>query len=137
MKLITHQQIRDALKYQLRLIKPNRVWLFDSDYCALSEDEFDDLVKEIEPVNMQFKVELFDCEDFAHVTSAFIKLKAAVKYPKGVAFGEITTRHLITKEIHTLNFVCFEDGTVRYYEPQGQVFIDNGASYYEPFYARI
>ena len=84
---------------------------------------------------MQFKTELFDCEDFAHVTSAFVKLKAANKYPKGIAFGEITIKHTVSKEIHSLNFLITENEKMYYYEPQGNLFV-NGKNY-KPFYARI
>lgn len=134
MKLITCQVIRDSLKSNLKLVKKNRIWLFDKNYCAIGKNEFEDLRKEIEPINMQFKTELFDCEDFAHVTSAFIKLKAANKYPKGVAFGEVTTRNNQTKEIHTLNFLITENEKAYYFEPQTMEFIVDDL---EPFYARI
>ena len=90
---------------------------------------------EIEPINMQFKTELFDCEDFAHVISAFVKLKAAKKYPKGVTFTEITIKHILAKNVHSLNCLITEDEKALYFEPQGMLFV-NGKNY-KPFYARI
>jgi hypothetical protein len=138
MKLISCQQIRDALKFKLKLVKENRIWLFDKHYCALSKEEFDELRKTVEPITAEYKAELFDCEDFAHVMSAFIKLTALAVhnvYVKGIAFGEITIRHTVSKEIHTLNFLVTEDKEAFYFEPQSQIFV-NGKNY-EPIYARI
>jgi hypothetical protein len=133
MKLITCQQIRDTLKRDNSEVR--NIWLFDKHYCALTIEEYEDILKEIQPINVQFKAELFDCEDFAHVTSAFVKLKAASKYPKGVAFGEITIKHTVSKEIHSLNFLVTEDEEMHYYEPQGSLFV-NGENY-KPFFVRI
>lgn len=135
MQVITCQQIRDALKFKLKLVKKDRIWLFDKNFCALNEEEFKKLLDEVKWAKVPFVRELFDCEDFAHVTSAFIKLKAAKKYEKGVAFGEITVRHSLTKQIHTLNFLVTEDLEAHYFEPQAEIFV-NGKNY-EPFYARI
>ena len=130
------QEIRDALKFKLKLVKKNRVWLFDKHFCAISKDEFDELLDSINPMLPQFEEELFDCEDFAHVLSALVKVKAREKkYDYGVAFGEITTRHNLTKEIHTLNFLVTDNLDAFYYEPQAYQFV-NGENY-EPFYARI
>ena len=134
MKKITCQDIRDALKFKLNLIKPNRIWLFDKHYCAVNKDEFEDILKDIEPIRVEYKTELFDCEDYAHVISAFVKLKAASSYPFGIAFGEITGRDSVFGNIHTLNFLITEDKNAIYFEPMDMKFIEDK---YDPFYARI
>jgi hypothetical protein len=136
MKLISCQKIRDALQFQHGLDGRERVWLFDKHFCGLSKVEFEELLKELNPINAVFKEELFDCEDFAHVLSAMVKLTALKKrYERGIAFGEITIRHLVTNNIHSLNFLVTEDLEALYFEPQGRLFV-NGKNY-KPFYARI
>ena len=55
MKLITCQEIRDALEFNWGLEGRERVWLFDKHFCALSQKEMDDLLDEIGPIKMQFR----------------------------------------------------------------------------------
>jgi hypothetical protein len=125
--------VRDSLKRSNPEIR--NVWLFDKQYCALTIKEFESVVKEIEPITVQFKDELFDCDDYALVTSAFMKLKAAALYPRSISFGEITIKHSLTGEVHSLNFLVTEDEKLHYWEPQGQLFV-NGDNY-KPFFVRI
>ena len=136
MKKITCQQIRDALKFKLKLVKPNRIWLFDKHYCAVNKDEFKDILKEVEPIKVKYQAELFDCEDYAHVLSAFVKLKAASSYSYGIAFGEITGRDTLLGNIHTLNFLITESEEAFYFEPMDMEFVEEKDKY-SPFYARI
>jgi len=133
METITCQQIRDALKRANPKVR--NIWLFDKHYVALSVDEFKKVLQTVEPITTQFKDELFDCDDYAHVTSAFVKLKAAAKYPRSIAFGEITVKHSMSKEVHSLNFMVDDKEKVHYFEPQGRIFVDGDN--YKPFFVRI
>ena len=136
MKLLTSRDVRDCLKLHWQMPVEARLWLFDTTYCGISVQKFEDIVRQLAPIEAQFAAELFDCEDFAHVFSALVKLQVTgMHYPKGIAFGEVTVRHTIAKEVHTLNFLIDDKLRPHYYEPQGKLFV-NGENF-KPFYARI
>lgn len=143
MKEILCQEIRDSLRFNLKLVKKNRIWLFDKHYIGLSKKEFGEVLSSIapiyNPIRDKYGEEVFDCEDFAHVLSAFVKLEALLKkYKYGIAFGEITTRQLDNRKIiHTLNYLITDNLEAYYFEPQAGIFLDEGEKLYEPFYARI
>ena len=111
------------------------IWRFDQEYAAPSLEEFNKIIEKVEPITIQFQEELFDCEDYALVMSAFVRLKAAPQFPKSISFGEVTTKNTLTGEVHTLNILITEDEEMLYFEPQGKVFVDG--QNYEPFFVRI
>ena len=133
MKLVTFEQIKNIIKNQHP--DARNIWCFDSQYSAPSLEEFNKTIEKVEPITIQFQEELFDCEDYALVMSAFVKMKAVSQFPKSISFGEVTTKNTLTGEIHTLNILITEDEEVLYFEPQGKVFVDG--QNYEPFFVRI
>lgn len=150
MKIISYLKVRELLRSELGLIKRGRIWLFDSQYTTLSKEEFSEILSEVDYIKTllnkyypNFTEELFDCEDYAHVYSSFVKLVAASdlgtmpKYEKGIAFGEISVESSMISDpaVHTLNFLITDDEKAFYFEPQANKFVE-GLSY-KPLYARI
>lgn len=134
MKIVTFEQIKNIIKNQHPGVR--NIWCFDSQYTAPNMEEFKEIIEEIKPITIKFKQELFDCDDYALVMAAFVKLKAAVKFHKGIAFGEITVRNtMLAGEVHSLNVLITEDKKMHYYEPQGKTFVDG--QNYKPFFVRI
>lgn len=134
MKLINHKQVRVILEAHYPDLR--HVWLFDKEYCAVGKEEFENnILPAVNVITTQFKDELFDCDDYAHVTSAFVKLVVAKLYPKSATFGEIAIKHAISKEVHSLNFLVTEDDGFHYFEPQGRIFV-NGKNY-KPFFVKV
>ena len=109
-----------------------RFWPLAPDYYTLKKEEFKNLIKHVTPVDYDFVPVLFDCDAFAKVFSGRLKEEAVKsgKYRPGaaLAFGDITVRHKITKEIHTLNFFVTEDEKAFYFDPQSSTFV-NGSNY--------
>ena len=132
MEIISRARAIEIMNTKLGLPK-DRFWLFDMQYCAISQDEFENVLQTIEPIKKRFREEGFDCEDFAHVLGARVRL--ANNYEKNIAFGEITIRHNITRRIHTLNFLITNIFDALYFDPQAMGFV-NGENF-NPFYARI
>lgn len=75
---------------------------------------------------MIFSDEKFDCDDFALVTNAFVKLKiAAMELLHNGAIGEASMIHPI-KGIHNQNIFITDDLKVKLYEPQADQIIEPG-----------
>jgi hypothetical protein len=132
MKLITYDQVGEIIKRDHP--EARNIWRFDKEYCAPSKQEFGAVLKEVAPIELQFRDELFDCEDFALVMSAFVRMKAALVFPKAIAFGEVTVKKA-SGEVHTLNILITDKHEVLYFEPQAKIFVDGRN--YKPFFVRI
>ncbi len=102
-----------------------RFWPLAPKYYALEKKEFENLIKGVIPVDQEFIDVLFDCDAFAKVFSGRVKEAAAKKFEPGaaLAFGDITIRHKLSREIHTLNFFITEDEKAFYYDPQPGSFV--------------
>jgi hypothetical protein len=133
MKIITFDQIGEIIKK--RYPDARNIWRFDQQYSAPSLKEFKKIINKVDPITIQFEEELFDCEDYALVMSAFVKMKAASQFPKSISFGEVTVRDTMSREVHTLNILITEDEEMLYFEPQGKLFVDG--QNYKPFFVRI
>ena len=131
MKILNKEEIRSILEDVLGLPKDlGRFWPLAPKYYALEKKEFEKLIKSITPVAQKFIPVLFDCDAFAKVFSARIKEEAAKRHQPGaaLAFGDITVRHKVSKEIHTLNFFITDSSWAYYFDPQPGLFV-NGANF--------
>ena len=124
MDAITAKEVREMLTGlwpQLR-----HIWIFDRRLTLVPFSEIKDLLQNSAIRNEIFKEELFDCDDFALVTNAMVKLETAklkLKYPW--AFGEaaMIQTDLI---IHNQNILITDDLRVKLYEPQTGEFFEPG-----------
>jgi hypothetical protein len=106
-------------------------------YCTANDDEFKNYLKKIEPIEQEFHPDKFDCDDFALIMSAHIKLVVAAQnlLPHGLAFGEIVVRNSLSGSVHQLNVLIHDVLTFSFFEPQGKIFVDG--KNYKPFFVRI
>jgi len=121
MKTITASKAREILKKQWSKLK--HIWIFDRKLVLLPPKQIADVLKGIEVHKKQFKEQLFDCDDFALVSNAFVKLKVAeLNFPYNWAFGEV---FLVDPErgTHNQNIFITEDFKVMLYEPQNNEII--------------
>ena len=118
MKTITADKARKILRKQYPQLK--HIWIFDKKLVVLSDEQVDKILQGISVYEQRFKVELFDCDDFALVANAFVKLEtsqAALSHPW--AFGECSFVHP-ERGAHNQNIFITEGLKVKLYEPQNQ-----------------
>jgi len=116
MKIVATSKVREILKKQYKQLK--HIWIFDKKLVLLPSGQIDSILKGIDVYKRQFKDELFDCDDFALVTNAFVKLKvASLQFPHNWAFGECSLMYS-DGEIHNQNIFISENLEVRLFEPQ-------------------
>ena len=121
MKIVTTSKIRKILKKQWKQLK--HIWIFDRKLVLLSSEQINSILKGIDIYKKQFKNELFDCDDFALVTNAFVKLKVAeLQFPHNWAFGEVSMMHPEIG-IHNQNIFITEDFEIKLFEPQANKII--------------
>ena len=125
-------QIRDILKNKWPDLK--YIWLFDTIYTAIDVSQFEKIIK---PVQQKFHQNKFDCDKFAMTTHVQVALEIAAddNFSYAITFGQIMTKHLISKQIHAVNILIDTDLKINLYEPQGGYFI-NGKNM-QPFFVRI
>ena len=124
MDTITAKEVREMLMDlwpQLR-----HIWIFDRRLTLIPFLKAKEILDESTIRNEIFKNEVFDCDDFALVTNAMVKLETAklkLKYPW--AFGEAA---MIQTDltIHNQNILITEDLRVKLYEPQTGEFFEPG-----------
>jgi hypothetical protein len=132
MKTIGSADIRTILTAQWPDLK--HIWLFDYLYVAVDEDRFKLILEDVKTIERSFDKNVFDCDDFSHVTSAFIKLAASAIFKHGIAFGEVAVRQM-WGGVHCLNVLITPNEKVRLFEPQSREFIDGQVM--KPFFVRI
>ena len=125
-------QIRDILKNKWPDLK--YIWLFDTIYTAIDIPQFEKIIK---PIQQKFHQNKFDCDKFAMTAHVQVALEIAAddSFLYAILFGQIMTKHLISKQIHAVNILIDDDLYINLYEPQGGYFI-NGKNM-EPFFIRI
>ena len=134
-KSISAKQTREILKTQWPELK--HIWGFDKRFTLFSSAEIENILKEVTEIinevsekyfekKMIFSDEKFDCDDFALVTNAFVKLKiATMELLHNGAIGEASMIHPI-KGIHNQNIFVTDDLKVKLYEPQAAKIIEPG-----------
>jgi len=133
MKTITADKAREILKQKFPGLK--HIWIFDRRLVLLPDKQVEEVLKEIEVYKKQFKDQLFDCDDFALVANAFVKLRIAERnLPYNWAFGEVS---LVNPErgTHNQNIFITEDFKAKLYEPQNSEITLPGGEIV--FYVRI
>ena len=124
MDIIAAKEVREILTGlwpQLR-----HIWIFDRRLTLVTFSKAKEILQKSAIHNEIFKDELFDCDDFALVINARIKMETAklkLKYPW--AFGEaaMIQADLI---IHNQNILITDNLCVKLYEPQTGAFIEPG-----------
>ena len=134
-KSISAKQTREILKTQWPELK--YIWGFDKRFTLFSSAEIENILKEVTEIinevsekyfgkKMIFSDEKFDCDDFALVTNAFVKLQiAAMELLHNGAIGEVSMIYP-TKVIHNQNIFITDDLKVKLYEPQAAKIIEPG-----------
>ena len=116
---ITASKIREVLQCQWPNLK--HIWIFDRKLELLTQEQSEEILQGITVYKKQFKDELFDCDDFALVAHAFVKLKSAeLLLPNSWAFGEVSLFYP-QKGIHNQNIYITEDLKVKLFEPQTNI----------------
>ena len=87
---------------------------------VLPDEQVDEILKAIDAYKNQYKSDVFECEEFALVAHAFVKLKTSeLNLPYNWTFGECSLVHP-RKGAHNQNIFITEDLKVKLYEPQNQ-----------------
>lgn len=134
MKIITADKLCEILIGQWPQLE--HIWRFDKKFVVLPNKQVDEILKGIDVYKNQFKNELFDCDDFALVVNAFVKLEVAkLSLPHNLAFGEAAMMHPRIG-VHNQNVFITEDFEVKLFEPQANKIILPGKGEIV-FYVRI
>jgi len=133
MKIVSAREVRKILRKQWPQLK--HIWIFDRKLILLPQEKIDFILKGISVYKQQFKDELFDCDDYALVANAFIKLEVAkLKLDHNCVFGEAAMVHPEIG-IHNQNVYITEDFKIKLFEPQAnKTILPNGETV---FYVRI
>ena len=116
MKIITAKEIRKILRRQWPKLR--HIWIFDKKLVVLPDNQVNIILEGIDVYKQQFKNELFDCDDFALVANAFVKIKGSeLCLSYSWAFGEASI-YYPEKGIHNQNIFITEDFEIRLFEPQ-------------------
>lgn len=138
MKTITTSLVRKILKNRFSGLR--HIWIFDRKLALLPDEQAEEVLKRAERHKkqleeilrkefeaskkaLQFKDQLFDCDEYAVIALAFVKLEIAMlDLSHTWAFGEIS---LVAPEkgVHNQNFFITEDLKVKLYEPQANKII--------------
>lgn len=133
MVTISAQKIRELLKVQFPELR--HIWIFDKRFVLLSRARVDDILEGVDAFKNTYKDELFDCDDFALVANAFVKLKSVeLGLPNSWAFGEVSLVHP-EKGVHNQNIYITEDFKIKLFEPQNNQSTDHNNE--TVFYVRI
>jgi len=116
MKEASAKEVRAILEKKWPELK--QIWLFDRKYMLITVIEVEQILSSLNDMP-RFRYELFDCDDFALVTHAFVKQKFAGenKYKYNAAFGEVMFYEPVGG-IHVANLFITEDETIWFYDAQ-------------------
>ena len=116
MKEVSAEEVRNILRKRWPGLK--YIWNFDRKLMLLPMIEMKQVLKDLHETP-RFRYEVFDCDDFALVTHAFVKLSIGklAEYKYNAAFGEA----LISSPgegMHVLNIFISDDETVWFFDAQ-------------------
>jgi len=132
MELISFEQMLKIVKKEYP--DARNVWPFDKQYCVGSKEWYEDVLNRVPPIDVPFKEEVFDCEDFAMAMTVFVKMEVASELSHSLAFGEALVDGARPTP-HTLNILITDKMEVLFYEPQVRQFVDGRD--FKPFFVRI
>ncbi|RLB60801.1 MAG: hypothetical protein DRH08_14865 [Deltaproteobacteria bacterium] len=126
MKILSSKKLRKELKIMWPMFtKLDEIWLTDRDYYCPPVKLIKEAIEKCGVVNKLPKGEAFDCDDFALVANALVRLYFIDKewnkdgnnwYP--IAFGEaIGTKWNAWEDVHSANICMCEEG-IMLIEPQ-------------------
>ena len=124
-KIIATKQIREILRTQWPGLQ--HIWIFDKRLILLPLNQIKTILDSIyKKHRYQFQDETFDCDDFALVMNAYMKIEiASMNLSHNGAFGEASMIHS-TMGIHNQNIFITDDLKVKLYEPQSDRTIEPG-----------
>ena len=119
MKVIKTKKIRKILRKQYPKLK--HIWIFERKLILLPDEKVNEILNNLTTRNYQFKSRLFECDAFAIVANAEVKIKIAeLEMPYSWAFGQASMAYP-KKGIHNMNIFITENFEIRLFEPQTNI----------------